>query len=168
VSSCLHPLPLASVKKEWELGGKSLQVLQDEVTRLEGELKHAKGRQSSAEKQRRATIAKCNVEKEELRKTIDATEAELIAKKKKAKGYKEEVESKDREIGELRASLQASRNALEAARAAGKLRVEDGNRLHYVLASTGQAGSFPRSYFDSAPESLLCKMYNCEWDYARD
>lgn len=79
-----------------------------------------------------------------------------------------ELAAQREEIERLQIALERARGKLAEATAAAARRADDGARFHFVLAGTGQAGSIPRSFLASEPDSLLNKMYNGEWDYARD
>jgi hypothetical protein len=154
-----------AAKKEWETAATELSGLQAEVKRLEGEVGKAQERQHIAEQQHSV----CSKEKTaliselvEVRKSLAAKEEELAVKDNQVKelmGIKStgEVEQK-----ELRQALEKAERALEEAAMAGVCKSQEGNRFHFVLASTGQAGSIPRSFLESEPESLLSKMYNGE------
>jgi hypothetical protein len=167
-----------AAKKEWEAAATALSGLQAEVKRLEGEVGKAEERQHMAEQQNSA----CSKEKTtliselvEVRKSLAAKEEELASKENqigqgrtKVKKLMGMLRTGEVEQKELREALKKAERALEDAAMAGVRRSQEGNRFHFVLASTGQAGSIPRSFLESEPESLLSKMYNGEWDFARD
>ncbi|GAQ84015.1 hypothetical protein KFL_001730090 [Klebsormidium nitens] len=84
------------------------------------------------------------------------------------RSFKKERDALTSEMDDVQKSLAAKDESLREAQAAGARKAENGNQFSFVLAGTGQSGSVPRSYLESEPESLLNKMYNGEWDYARD
>jgi hypothetical protein len=167
-----------AAKKEWEAAAEGLSGLHAEVKRLEGELGKAQERRIEAEQQQIA----CSREKTtlmtdlvELRKKLAAKEEELAAKEGQIEGKKKEIKrllslvkaAEEERDGSKEAQANAER-ALSEAGVAGSRRSHDETRFHFIQAGTGQVGSIPRSYLDLVPESLLTKMYNGEWDYARD
>lgn len=102
-------------------------------------------------------------------------EAELGRVRAQLREARAAAESRDLERPDLYKTLLAKdenisalEGALKSALEAGARRRDEGDRFEYVLACNGQTGSIPRSVLASDPDSLLCKMYSGEWDYARD
>lgn len=68
-----------------------------------------------------------------------------------------------------RLDLQAQHDALIVQQEAlQNRRATDGATFDYRVRGSQQTGSVPRHIFDREPDSALARMYNSEWEYAKD
>ena len=53
----------------------------------------------------------------------------------------------------------------------GMRRKSNGNQFAYIVRGSqdpAMSGSVPAQIFEAEPASVLCRMYNGEWDFAHD